>query len=91
MVGITAQVSLYPLRQEPLSPIIEEALGTVEEHGLHVEPGAMSSLISGDCAAVFAALQDTFRQAAAQGDLVMVATFSNACPPSAIAQYGPAA
>lgn len=80
MIGITVQVSLYPLRQETLSPAIDRALHTFREHGLHVEPGTMSSLITGDDAAVFAALQEAFRRVAGQGDVVMVATFSNACP-----------
>ena len=80
MLGIAAQVSLYPLRQESLSPAIEETLRIFQEHGLHVEPGAMSSLITGDDAAVFAALREAFCRAAEQGELVMVATFSNACP-----------
>jgi uncharacterized protein YqgV (UPF0045/DUF77 family) len=80
MIGITAQVSLYPLRQETLSPIIDEALQTFQEHGLQVEPGSMSSLITGDDAAIFAALQEAFRGAADQGQVVIVATFSNACP-----------
>jgi uncharacterized protein YqgV (UPF0045/DUF77 family) len=80
VIGITAQVSLYPLRQEALSPAIDAALHTFQEHGLYVELGAMSSLITGDDAAIFAALQEAFHQAAGQGHVVMVATFSNACP-----------
>ena len=79
-MGITAQVSLYPLRQETLSPIIDEALQTFQEHGLQVEPGSMSSLITGDDDTIFAALQEAFRGAAGQGHVVMIATFSNACP-----------
>jgi tRNA-Thr(GGU) m(6)t(6)A37 methyltransferase TsaA len=79
VIGITAQVSLYPLRQESLSPAIDDALETFREHGLHVEPGSMSSLIVGDDAAIFAALQNAFRLAAEQGQVVMTATFSNAC------------
>jgi uncharacterized protein YqgV (UPF0045/DUF77 family) len=79
VIGITAQVSLYPLRQETLSPAIDEALQVFEAHGLHVEPGAMSSLITGDDAALFSALQEAFCRAAGQGQVVMVATFSNAC------------
>jgi uncharacterized protein YqgV (UPF0045/DUF77 family) len=80
MIGITAQVTLYPLRQETLSPIIDEALRTFQEHGLHVEPGSMGSLITGDDAAIFSALQEAFQGAAEQGHVVMVVTFSNACP-----------
>jgi tRNA-Thr(GGU) m(6)t(6)A37 methyltransferase TsaA len=40
----------------------------------------MSSVIAGDDAAVFAALQEAFRRVAEQGQVVMVVTFSNACP-----------
>jgi uncharacterized protein YqgV (UPF0045/DUF77 family) len=79
-MGIAAQVSLYPLRQASLSPAIDEALQIFRGHGLCVEPGAMSTLITGDDAAVFTALQEAFRCAAEQGQVVMVVTFSNACP-----------
>ena len=80
MIGIAAQVSLYPLRQDTLSPAIDEALDVFRAHGLHVEPGAMSSLITGEDATLFAALQEAFLQVAGQGQVVLVATFSNACP-----------
>ena len=80
MIGIAAQISLYPLRQESLSLAINEALETFRAHGLQVESGAMSSLIAGDDATIFAALQEAFRGAAEQGQVVMTVTFSNACP-----------
>jgi uncharacterized protein YqgV (UPF0045/DUF77 family) len=80
MIGITAQVSLYPLRQESLSPAIDEALRIFREHSLEVELGVMSTLITGDDGAIFAALQDAFRRVARQGHVVMVVTLSNACP-----------
>lgn len=51
-----------------------------EEAGLDVEPGAMSTIVTGEDAAVFAALQEAFQNAAAQGQMVMIVTFSNACP-----------
>jgi uncharacterized protein YqgV (UPF0045/DUF77 family) len=80
MTDITAQVSVYPLRQETLSPAIDKALEIFQAHGLDVDAGTMSSLVTGDDGAVFAALQKAFRWAAAQGHVVMVVTFSNACP-----------
>jgi len=40
----------------------------------------MSSLIAGDDKTVFAGLQAAFRHVASQGQVVMVMTFSNACP-----------
>ena len=80
MMGISAQVSLYPMGQDSLSPVINEALKIFREHGLDVEPGAMSSLLVGEDTAVFDALQEAFRRAAEHGPVVMVAAFSNACP-----------
>jgi uncharacterized protein YqgV (UPF0045/DUF77 family) len=80
MIGISAQVSLYPLGQEDLSPVIDGAMRIFREHGLDVNPGSMSTLIAGEEQAIFAALQAVFRSAAGQGRVVMVVTFSNACP-----------
>ncbi len=80
MIGISAQVSLYPLRQAHLSPAIEQALHLFQTHGLDVRPGEMSTLVTGDDEAVFTGLKQLFEQAAQQGDVVMVVTLSNACP-----------
>ncbi len=79
---ISAQISLYPLRGARLSPIIEQALETFKERGLTVSPGAMSSLVSGDDEALFAALKEVFKKSSDGGDIVMVITLSNACPVS---------
>ena len=80
MIGISAQLSLYPLGEEQLSPAINEAIALLEGRGLDVQPGAMSTVISGDDEVVFDAVRDLLRGAAAQGEVVLVATFSNACP-----------
>jgi tRNA-Thr(GGU) m(6)t(6)A37 methyltransferase TsaA len=80
MNAIAAQVSLYPLSQEHLAPAIEEALWVFREHGLDVEPGAMSTVITGEPLVLFIALQEAFRRAAESGHVVMIVTFSNACP-----------
>jgi len=53
---------------------------TFNEYKLNMIPGSMSTLISGDEEQVFAALQEVFHNAASDGQVVMVATFSNACP-----------
>ena len=79
-MGISVLVSLYPLGQASLSPAINEALEVFRECGLLVEPGVMSSLLVGEDRAVFGALQEAYRRAAEHGPVVMVATFSNACP-----------
>jgi uncharacterized protein YqgV (UPF0045/DUF77 family) len=86
---ISAQVSLYPLRQDDLSPAIDETLNIFRHHDLDVAPGSMSTLVSGDDAAVFSALQEAFRRAVKGGRVAMVTTFSNACPaPASEAGHG---
>jgi uncharacterized protein YqgV (UPF0045/DUF77 family) len=82
MAEISAQISLYPLRQEAVRPAIYQALMIFHDHGLEVSPGPMSTLVSGDAQTIFAAIQDAFCTTASDGDIVMVATFSNACPTS---------
>ena len=77
---ITAQVSLYPLRQISIGPIIRETVRVFERHGLHVRVGEMSTLIWGEEKAVFEALQEAFREGTEHGDTVMSVTLSNACP-----------
>jgi uncharacterized protein YqgV (UPF0045/DUF77 family) len=77
---ISAQISVYPLRQEHLGPAIEVVKNALEAHGLHPTIGAMSTLVTGETEIVFAALQAAFSQAAATGQVVMTVTFSNACP-----------
>lgn len=79
-IRISAQVSLYPLRQPRLMPVIDEALDIFRKLGLRVEPGAMSTVIAGEQEVVFTALKEVFCRAAASGDIVMQVAFSNACP-----------
>jgi uncharacterized protein YqgV (UPF0045/DUF77 family) len=77
---ISAQVSVYPLRQVSLSPAIGKVLRVFREHGLEVEEGAMSTTISGDDESLFGALREAFTASAEQGDIVMTVTISNSCP-----------
>ncbi len=77
---LAAQVSMYPLRQPRLSPAIDKALSIFGQHGLEVAPGAMSSVVSGDDEALFAAIKEVFQQISEQGEVVMIITLSNACP-----------
>jgi uncharacterized protein YqgV (UPF0045/DUF77 family) len=77
---ISAQVSIYPLRQEHLSPAIEAVRRVFERHDIHPQVGAMSTVVTGDEAEVFPALQEAFVTAAATGHVVMTITVSNACP-----------
>jgi uncharacterized protein YqgV (UPF0045/DUF77 family) len=80
MYGVTAQVSLYPLGENDLSPSVAAAIGELDRHGIERQTGAMSTMVWGDDEKVFHALRDAFRGAAARGQAVMVITVSNACP-----------
>ena len=77
---VSAQVSLYPLRETRLGPAIERFQRMLEEAGLAVHPGPMSTVVSGEAHAVFAALERAYAAAAETGGVVMCVTVSNACP-----------
>jgi uncharacterized protein YqgV (UPF0045/DUF77 family) len=77
---VSAQVSLYPLRQEKLGPAIEVLRGVFERQGIDSQVGAMSTLIAGEARQIFQALEDGFALVAERGAVAMVVTVSNACP-----------
>ena len=87
-IGVTAQLSLYPLGQADLAPAIEAALAALRAHGLPVQVGAMSTMTWGEDTVVFAALRDAFAAAATHGGAVLQVTVSNACPLPAPSQMG---
>lgn len=75
-----AQIAIYPLRQERLTPAVEGVQLALHGRGLEVQPGPMSTYVVGEAAEIFAALHEAFAQAAARGHVVMTVTVSNACP-----------
>jgi uncharacterized protein YqgV (UPF0045/DUF77 family) len=77
---ISAQLSLYPLRQEHLSSAIQVVHDALTAAGLQPEVGPMSTLVTGDAAVVFDALHEAFMRAAVSGHVVLTITVSNACP-----------
>ncbi len=83
---ISAQVSIYPLHQESLSPAIRAVTGALESRELHPEVGPMSTQVTGAADTLFAGLAEAFVQAAATGQVVMTITVSNACPVPGAAQ-----
>ncbi len=76
----SAQISIYPLRQDHLGPAIEAVGTALADHGLTPEVGPMSTVVVGEDVAIFAALGEAFAKAAELGEVVMTATVSNACP-----------
>lgn len=77
---ISAQVAIYPLRQDRFTPAITAVSRALETAGLRPEVGPMSTIVTGEAATVFRALEEAFVQAGASGDVVMTVTVSNACP-----------
>lgn len=76
----SVQISVYPLRQDRLTPAIEAVRERLEGASLRPEVGAMSTVVAGEDEAIFDALQEAFRRAAEAGHVVMAVTLSNACP-----------
>ncbi len=79
-MSVSAQIAIYPLRQEHLTPAVEAVRQALRDHGLRSEPGPMSTYVVGEDQAVFAALQEAFARASEMGHVVMTLTLSNACP-----------
>lgn len=77
---ISAQISLYPLKQERLSPAIEEAWRIIEKYDIIIQKGLMSTVLIGDRKEVFDAVTEIFEELSKKGMLVLNVTFSNACP-----------
>jgi uncharacterized protein YqgV (UPF0045/DUF77 family) len=80
MSSITAQISLYPLGTDDISSKIQRFTDKLIEQGLIVRVGPMSSHIEGDSELLFEALRIVFDEIASSGEVVLTATFSNACP-----------
>ena len=76
----SAQIAIYPLRQERLTPAVEAVQQALAAHALKAETGPMSTYVVGEAATIFAALQEAFARASATGHVVMTVTVSNACP-----------
>ena len=77
---VSAQVAIYPIRQEHLTPAIEAVRRALAAAGLVPDVGPMSTIVTGEAATVFRALEAAFVQAGANGHAVMTVTISNACP-----------
>ena len=76
---VSAQIAIYPLRQDRLTPAITAVSAALQAAGLQPEVGPMSTMVTGEAAVVFRALEEAFVQAGALGHVVMTVTVSNAC------------
>ena len=77
----TAQVSVYGVGDGNLNAAVEAAITIVRSSGLPYTVGRTQTLIDADDDTVlFHTLRALYQAAAAQGEVVVVATISNACP-----------
>ena len=79
-MNVQAEISLYPLQTQEIGKAIDGFVGGLECAGLTVRKGSMSTTVSGDVDAVFAAAGKAFRTVADNGQVVLVLKVSNACP-----------
>jgi uncharacterized protein YqgV (UPF0045/DUF77 family) len=79
-MNVQAEISLYPLRTDDLGHAIGMFLADLKAAGLTVQPGNMSSTLSGDVRTVFSTIRAAFAAAAEDGQVVLVMKVSNACP-----------
>jgi len=77
---ISAELSLYPLGAEELGGPIRTFAQKMEDHGVELSTGFMSSTAVGTLDRVFEALKEAFAAVAEEHPCVLVAKFSNACP-----------
>ena len=77
---VSAQIAVYPLRQERLTPVVAAVGSALREAGLAPEVGPMSTIVTGETGTVFRALESAFTRATSMGHVVMTVTVSNACP-----------
>jgi uncharacterized protein YqgV (UPF0045/DUF77 family) len=77
---VSAQIAIYPLRQERLTPAVHAVSDALTARGLAPAVGPMSTLVTGELDAVLDGLREAFRIAAETGHVVMTVTLSNACP-----------
>jgi uncharacterized protein YqgV (UPF0045/DUF77 family) len=82
-MNVQAEISLYPLGEGELLSSIDEFVGILRAEGLNPSMGAMSTAVFGECKIVFDSIARAFEHTAGGRRCVLVAKYSNACPPPA--------
>lgn len=77
---VEAEVSLYPLGENHLSPAIEAFVNVLKDHGCDAQVGQMSTIVKGESANVFEALRVGYERACEEGGCVLIVKASNVCP-----------
>ncbi|MDW7674138.1 MAG: YkoF family thiamine/hydroxymethylpyrimidine-binding protein [Bacillota bacterium] len=75
---ICAEVSLYPLKTNNASSVINNSIQSLDNQKLEYKVGSISTHLHGNEDQVWQGLQQMFHQAQANGEVSMVVTITNA-------------
>jgi uncharacterized protein YqgV (UPF0045/DUF77 family) len=79
-MGVTFQVSLYPLMQDDIRPSINGFISNLKSSGLNIQVHETSTIGTGEISQVFDALKNAYVEACNSGNTIMVLTIANGCP-----------
>jgi len=79
-VNVQAEVSFYPLRTESIGAAINKFVNTLEQGGVEISIGPMSTRLKGEADEVFESVRQAFAQVAEEYPSVLVLKLSNSCP-----------
>jgi len=79
-MNIQAEISLYPLAEKEYGERITGFIEILQEQGLDITPGPMSTIISGSVKDVFDAIARAYSEDIDKGLSLITIKASNACP-----------
>ncbi|MFZ5643567.1 MAG: YkoF family thiamine/hydroxymethylpyrimidine-binding protein [Bacillota bacterium] len=74
---ITAEVSLYPQKTTDASQIISDSIKSINNNGLNIDVGSISTRLQGSEDEVWRGLKTLFDQAGNRSEVNMVVTLTN--------------
>lgn len=77
---VTVEISYYPLEKDYNTPILDFIKGLTENPKIKLEPGKMSSLITGEYKEVMEALTESMHVLMQESASIFNIKISNACP-----------
>lgn len=77
---LMAEVAVYPLREPEVGLFLLQFVSRLRRPGLRVEPGPMSTLLTGEAHQVWAALEQAFSWAAEERQVVLRVTLTAGAP-----------
>ncbi len=79
-MNVAVEISLYPLSDAFEKPIDDFLALLAENNKIHIEPGKMSSILTGELTEIMAALASAMNTIFASGPAVFNLKISNCCP-----------